>query len=247
MKLGQRQISKSEILDSIAASRLGRALDPVSLLVKRNGATTLAYENTRILTYAFSYLRSEGVAGDYAEFGVATGRTFVEAWRVARAQGEGDRRFFAFDSFAGLPDTEGIDDTGRFAGGEFSNERTRFEARLRRSRVPVESVHIVPGFYEESLANGNGPIPLDQVAFAWVDCDLYSSTVPVLDFLTPRLAHGAIILFDDWYCFKGDSQRGEAKACGEWLERNPGFTLVPWRQHHWASQAFIVRRDDARE
>ena len=83
-----------------------------------------------------------------------------------------------------------------------------------------------------------------QVAIAWVDCDLYASTVPVLDFLTDRLAQGAILLFDDWFCFKGDPTVGEAKACAEWLERNPGITLIPWRQFNWAGQAFIVRLDE---
>jgi O-methyltransferase len=236
-------IGKSELVDSAAASRAGRLLDPLTMIVKRNAFRTLAYENTRILTLAFSYLRSEGVDGDYAEFGVSTGRTFVEAWRVAQGIGGGRRRFFAFDSFAGLPEPEGGDATGRFVAGEFSQDRESLEARMRRARIPPSDVHVVDGFFEQSLADPDR-IPLQEIALAWVDCDLYTSTVPVLDYLTPRLAQGAILLFDDWFCFKGDFSKGEAKACSEWLERNPGITLVPWRQHHWASQAFIVRRDD---
>ncbi|MBA3867191.1 MAG: class I SAM-dependent methyltransferase [Solirubrobacterales bacterium] len=227
----------------MAASALGRALEPLTMLFKRNAYASLAYENTRILALAFAYLRSEEVAGDYAEFGVATGRTFIEAWRVASGQGEGDRRLFAFDSFEGLPETEGVDATGRFKTGEFSNARGTFEGRMRRSRVPSDRVHIVEGFFDQTLAQPE-LIPLDQVALAWVDCDLYSSTVPVLDYLTPRLPNGSILLFDDWYCFKGDPEKGEAKACKEWLDRNPDITLVPWRQHNWAGQAFIVRRAD---
>jgi hypothetical protein len=236
-------ISRNELIDSAAASPIGRALEPLTLLVKRNAFRTLAFENTRILALAFAYLRSEGVSGDYAEFGVSTGRTFVEAWRVASAYDGSARRFFAFDSFAGLPEAEGVDATGRFSAGEFSQALGAFEARLRRARVPPDRAHIVAGFFADTLAEPER-IPLEQVALAWVDCDLYSSTVPVLDYLAPRLAQGAVLLFDDWFCFKGDPAKGEARACGEWLERNPDISLVPWRQHHWASQAFIFRRAD---
>jgi O-methyltransferase len=246
MKRPFPSISNSELLDLAAASWVAGALEPLTLVIKRNAFRSLAFENTRILTLAFAYLRSEGVAGDYAEFGVSTGRTFVEAWRVAKAHGGSDRRFFAFDSFAGLPEVDGVDATGRFYAGEFTQDRGSLEARLRRARVPADRVHIVEGFFDETLTQPE-LIPLDQVALAWIDCDLYSSTVPVLDYLTPRLAQGAILLYDDWFCFKGDPTRGEMKACSEWLERNPGITLVPWRQHHWASQAFIVRRDDRQE
>jgi len=234
-------ISKNELIDAAAASRAGRALRPLTMVIKRNAFRTLAFENTRILTLAFAYLRSEGVPGDYAEFGVSTGRTFVEAWRIANDHDGSDRRFFAFDSFEGLPATEGVDATGRFAAGEFSQDRASLEARMRRARIPDDRAHIVEGFFEDTLARPER-IPLEEVALAWVDCDLYSSTVPVLDYLTPRLAQGAILLFDDWFCFKGDPTKGEARACEEWLERNPEISLVPWRQHHWASQAFIFRR-----
>jgi O-methyltransferase len=232
-------LTKGELIDAVSASRVGQALEPLSHVLRRGGAISLGHESARALTLAFNYARSEAVEGDYAEFGVWTGRTFVEAWRVGHRLG--DRRYFAYDSFEGLPDAGGIDGDGRFKPGEFSHSRRAFEARLRRARVPAADVHIVEGFYDESLARPE-EIPLEKVAIAWVDCDLYASTVPVLDYLTDRLSHGAILLFDDWFCFKGNPEKGEQRACREWLERNPDFSLVPWRQFNWAGQAFIFRR-----
>ncbi len=232
-------LSKGELIDAISASRLGRVVDPFAHVLRRNGAITLGHEAAHVLAQAFNYARSEQIPGDYAEFGVWTGRTFIEAWRVGRSLGT-PRRYFAYDSFEGLPDAEGVEDTGRFKPGEFSHSRRAFEARLRRARVPAADVEIVEGFYEHSLK----PDALQprEVAIAWVDCDLYVSTVPVLEFLTDRLSQGAILLFDDWFCFKGDPEAGEQRACSEWLARNPGITLVPWRTFNWAGQAFIVRR-----
>jgi len=233
-------LTRAELIDSLSASRLGRALDPLAHLLRRSGAISSGHESARVLALAFAYAHSEEIDGDYAEFGVWQGRTFVEAWRIGTRIG-GGRRYLAFDSFAGLPESEGIDDTGRFESGEFSFSRQSFEARMRRARIPAADVEIVEGFYDQTLAAENA-LPVAPIAIAWIDCDLYSSTVPVLEFLEPRLSQGAIVLFDDWFCFKGDPSKGEAKATAEWLERNPAISLVPWRQFNWAGQAFILRR-----
>jgi O-methyltransferase len=233
--------TKGELIDTVSASRLGRALEPLANVLRRGAVTTQGHEAAAVLSLAFNYAHSEGIPGDYAEFGVWQGRTFVEAWRLG-SRTPTRRRYFAYDSFEGLPEVEGEDDTGRWETAEFSHSRRAFEARLRRARVPGSDIEVVEGFFDATLK----PEVAEprQVAIAWVDCDLYLSTVPVLDFLTDRLAQGAILLFDDWFCFKGDADAGEQKACGEWLARNPGITLVPWRQFNWAGQAFIVRRDD---
>jgi O-methyltransferase len=78
------------------------------------------------------------------------------------------------------------------------------------------------------------------IAFAWIDCDLYDSTVPVLDFLSNKLVDNAVIAFDDWFCL--DGKGGEQRAAKEWLERNPGFSLLPYQTFHWAGQSFIFHR-----
>jgi O-methyltransferase len=234
-------LTKGEVIDAVSASRFGRVLDPLAHVVRRNGAVTLGHEAARILAQAFNYAHSEQVPGAYAEFGVWTGRTFVEAWRIGRRTGT-PRRYFAYDSFEGLPEVQGEDQTGRWTTGEFSHSRRSFEARLRRARVPSSDVEIVEGFFDRTLEPSvDEP---REVAIAWVDCDLYISTVPVLNFLADRLSQGAILLFDDWFCFKGDPDAGEQKACNEWLARNPEITLIPWRQFNWAGQAFIVRRSE---
>ena len=235
-------LSKSELIDAVSASKVGRALDPVAHVLRRNGVISQGHEAAQALALAFNYAHSEKIPGDFAEFGVWQGRTFVEAWRAGGRAGT-PRRYFAYDSFEGLPEIEGTDETGRWETGEFTHSRRAFEARLRRARVPAADVEIVQGFFDATLKPSVAEPR--EVAIAWVDCDLYASTVPVLDFLTDRLVQGAILLFDDWFCFKGDPTVGEQKACAEWLERNPQISLVPWRQFNWAGQAFIVRRDEA--
>jgi len=233
-------VTIDEALDALAASRLGAALKPLTLLLNRNSELSLYSEQTRMLSLAFKYVESEGVAGDYAEFGVWMGRTFIEAWRVA-AKYAVPRRFFAFDSFEGLPELDARDQGGPFTTGQFRHSRAEFEARLRRAHMPSSAARIIEGRFEQTLLEPER-IGLDHVAVAWIDCDLYASTVPVLDYLTPRLAPGSVLIFDDWFTFRASPGHGEMRACAEWLEHNPGVMLTPWRQFHFAGQSFIVQR-----
>ncbi|MGI8440921.1 MAG: TylF/MycF/NovP-related O-methyltransferase [Thermoleophilaceae bacterium] len=237
-------MESGELLARLSESGVVRVLEPWARLQSRSAQLSFVEEVTKILAHAFAYAQAERVPGDYAEFGVWEGRTFVEAYRVAQRFPGFPRRFVAFDSFAGLPELSEVDAGGQFFAGQFDHDPRAFEARLRRARIPPGEVTIVEGFFEETLARPER-IPLETVAVAWVDCDLYASTVPVLDYLAPRLAHGAVLIFDDWFCFQGAPDRGERRACAEWLERNPQISLVPWRQHGWGGQGFLVRRADA--
>jgi O-methyltransferase len=236
-----RSIDGAEVVDALAHGWLGRALRLPGHILGRNTSISAAHEVTRMLANGFAYAQAEQVTGDYAEFGVHTGRTFVDAHRIARRFGRYPRRFYAFDSFQGLPEITAIDAGHQWTAGQFAHDRASFEARLRRARIPAADVTIVEGFFDQTLAHAER-IGLERVAFAWVDCDLYESTVPVLDYLTDRLVPGAVLAFDDWFCFRGARDRGESLACTEWLERNPKISLVPWRQFHWAGQAFLVQR-----
>jgi hypothetical protein len=76
-----------------------------------------------------------------------------------------------------------------------------------------------------------------------IDCDLYESTVPVLEFITPLLQQGTILIFDDWFRFRGSRHHGERRACHGWLQRNPGVELEDWYQEGPQCKAFLVHTD----
>lgn len=46
----------------------------------------------------------------------------------------------------------------------------------------------------------------------WIDCDLYESTVPVLEWPSDKLVDCAVICFDDWFTFSGEPDKGEQKS-----------------------------------
>jgi hypothetical protein len=192
---------------------------------------------------AFGLTGFSQVEGEYLEFGVYRGDSFINAWHAARVTGQHRMRFYAFDSFSGLPDPDlsSGDRGGEFVKGQFSADRSVFEANLRRAGVDRSRVTVVEGYYEDTLRDTKpSDLGLDAASIVWIDCDLYSSTVCVLDFVTDLLQDGSVLIFDDWHCFRSRPDRGEQKACAEWLARNPQIVLVDYRDFHWGGRSFVV-------
>ncbi len=196
-----------------------------------------------MLNTAFDYVSYGNVPGHYLEFGVLEGGTFARAWRASVHNRLSDMRFFAYDSFAGLPELSAVDAGGEFEEGQLAVSRRVFEEELERAGVDRSRVTIIEGFFDSSLDRATQPaMGLDTAAVVWIDCDLYVSTVPVLEYITDLLVDGSVLVFDDWYCYHARPDRGEQRACSEWLGRNPDISLVPYRDFHWAGKSFIVNR-----
>ena len=100
------------------------------------------------------------------------------------------------------------------------------------------------GWYSDVLNDSlPGQIGLSKVAIALVDCDLYASTILALDFLASLLVDGAIIIFDDWFLFRGHPDLGPRRAFREWQAKVPEFqfSLLPPVSNSF-QQAFIVHK-----
>ena len=191
------------------------------------------------------YLHRAQVPGDYLEFGVFRGESFILTLEAASKvlKGErGSRRFFACDSFAGLPAVDPNKDSGIFQQGDFSAEEHRFRRNIAKASRGWPIV-VVPGFFSESLTDSlRVQHEMTHAAFAVIDCDIYTSTVDVLRFLTPLLHTGSVLYFDDWYYAGRDFSQGEPGACAEWLERNPTIKLLEFGRVGETGQLFLVKR-----
>ena len=117
-----------------------------------------------------------------------------------------------------------------------------FHKVVRTYGVKESDYRVVPGFYEQSLADVD-PERVDRprnIALAYIDCDLYSSTIQVLRFLSPRLRHGLILAFDDYYCWSETGLSGERAACNEVFRAHEKFQLLPYMQFGWNGMSFVV-------
>jgi hypothetical protein len=80
----------------------------------------------------------------------------------------------------------------------------------------------VKGFYDQTLTGKlREQLGEKKAAVVYVDCDLYQSTVPVLEFVKDFLQRGTVIVFDDWNCFWADPEKGERRAWSEFCARYP--------------------------
>lgn len=149
-------------------------------------------------------------------------------------------KFVAFDSFEGLPggDADRQEDYGE---GAYSCSEADFLRNIKSQGVDLDDVVTLPGYYDETLTpESKQRLNIKRASLVLIDCDLYESTVPVLEYLTDLVQQGTIIIFDDWYRYKGRPDKGEQRACREWLEKSPHIELVQYWQQGPQSVSFMV-------
>lgn len=201
-------------------------------------------EQEKMFDIAMRHVACNSIEGDYLEFGVYRGKTFLHAYRAALASTLDRMRFVAFDSFLGLPevvDGEKDDRGAEFKAGRFACSAGEFMHELRKANVDLARVHLVEGWYSETLTKEKrDAYGVSLAAVVWVDCDLYESAKRVLEFVTPFLQIGTIICFDDWFCSNRDPNQGEQRACREWLCANPNIGLSPFHEWETMGKSFVV-------
>jgi O-methyltransferase len=196
---------------------------------------------------AFTALGFNGISGDYAEFGCYGGVTFALAYEQIAAPARGawpprvDRHMWAFDSFAGLPErSTPRDEHPVWHPGLFAMDLDAFHGRCAEKGIPRNAYTTVPGFYDETLGSASAADSPKDIALAYVDCDMYSSARSVLDFLRPRLKHGMIIAFDDYYCFSSERVSGEKQAFEEFATVGSPWRFERYRDFGWAGVSFVI-------
>ncbi len=202
----------------------------------------------QILEQALRFVAHGNIKGDYLEFGVWKGRSFSKVYNLwhhfFNKKGQlTSMRFYAFDSFEGLPEISSPEDrqSNEFKKGDYAFSLNNFKRAIVSRGVDLERVTIIPGWFDKSLSpETKHSLAIKSASIIFVDCDLYESTVPVLNFITDYIVDGTVLIFDDWFAFRADPNLGEQKAFREWLARNPHLSATEWQRVNWKSMAFIM-------
>lgn len=198
-----------------------------------------------LLRFIREHLYHSGVAtGTYLEFGVFNGDSLWDAHTALRGF---ISHYVGFDSFAGLPTLDEQDaaaatlmpswDYGTVRGGS----RQQVFNQLVTKGVPRDQLIFHEGYYEESLPK----IDRQQLAalgpchVCMVDCDLYSSSKVVFDFVEPLLTEGTWLLLDDYFCYRGSPKYGQRRAFDEWLKVSR-WGVTEWGGFRGWGKAFLV-------
>jgi hypothetical protein len=95
------------------------------------------------------------------------------------------------------------------------------------------------GWFDETLpdfvAENPGP-----VAFLHVDCDLYSSTKTIFQYVGDRIVPGTVIVFDEYFNYPGWREH-EHKAFQELVqERNLKYRWLAYNSVEWNAALVIT-------
>ena len=222
-------------------ARLMRAvIAPRPILLERGILKrVLAHFETRKHTWETRGMDGSFRIGQYYEFGCYNGDSLVDVWNALRIR-YGRRlpdywRMVAFDSFEGLPATGKVEDLHPIAGaGSYKSDgMARVAQRLAAAGCGADRLRLVKGFYEESLTEGLRDELLAQgmhPSLVNIDCDYYSSTKTVLEWIEPLLLDGTVVYFDDILFYNGNPHKGELKAIDEFntARTESGLAPAPW-------------------
>jgi O-methyltransferase len=122
-----------------------------------------------------------------AEVGVYRGGTL-------RFIAESDRTkwVFGFDTWAGLPKEKWNEDEYH-RPGEFGDANME---EVIEYLADLRNVKLVQGIFPDSTRDSD--CNLYKYSFVHIDLDFYQSVYDAIEWFWPRMAHGGIILFDDY-------------------------------------------------
>ncbi|NHA02279.1 hypothetical protein G7092_00650 [Mucilaginibacter sp. HC2] len=137
------------------------------------------------LTYCINRV---AIPGLWLEFGVGSGKSLSF---IARQKP--DQTIYGFDSFKGLPEDWVLSAERIYTKNTYSRNGIAPE-------LVAENTELVIGLFSETL-DSFCTNHTENCAFIHIDCDLYSSTMDVLDglFKAGKIIPGTVILFDELY------------------------------------------------
>jgi hypothetical protein len=245
---------------------LRSALRPLRLLAGRFVLSPMGATEAPIFFKAAHITSAEQVEGDYLEFGTYQGNSLIRAYGILRQVYEEryrdpdnihspeyrarvrelweKMRFFAFDSFQGLPPVTGSDvGSMDFVEGKFRCSQEAFLENLRSHSIDLGKVVPVPGWFENTCTGETlRKYGMRSASIIHFDCDLYESTRTALKFIEPLLVDGTVLVFDDWYCFRGNPGLGEQRAFREWSKGMDGWVFTEYQKEGPMRNSFIASR-----
>jgi len=174
----------------------------------------LALLECEYATKLLTEIRDKNIQGDIVEFGIYQGWWINFLYKTSEELGL-NRRIYGFDSFEGLSDPHPEHDQAYWQKGQYACSIEQVSANVQATLRP--RLKLVKGFFEKSLRSAEALVA-GKFAYARIDCDIYLPALDCLRYLGPRLADGAIVVFDDWPHMRG---YGEQRAFEEWLPTLP--------------------------
>ncbi len=181
--------------------------------------------------------------GDYLEFGVFNGSSMSSMYLTAKKLDLVSMSFFGFDAFQGLPPEAEKEDAGVWEKGFYACSFEKMKECLKGKNIDPKDINWVKGWYKDTLTkNTIKQYKLDNIGIVFIDCDTYSSSKAVLNFIAPLITEEAIFCFDDWKLNDLDlKEMGEYKSFNEFLEENTHLEAKEIESYNRKSKSFLIK------
>jgi hypothetical protein len=205
-------------------------------------------EKARILKKVFCHLNVDGIEGDYFEFGVAHGNS-MRAAELAEKHSHFkslgvkhfSRNLYGFDTFENFVGGGDIDSHPTWEGDLFNVPQKLVQRRFKRSRnVHLFKLDVNSMDPKVERFNYSNFGIKRKAAVILFDMDLYGPTKSALTWATNLIQQGTFLMFDEYFSFGGDQQKGESRALNEFMIENPNFMLRDFASYGVGGKIFVV-------
>jgi hypothetical protein len=150
-------------------------------------------------------------------------------------------RFFGFDAFKGLP-KKTDEEHDVLQKGFYACSFEKMKGCLKKRKINPKDIIWVKGWYNKTLNKKTiKQHKIKKIGIAFIDCDTYSSSKAVLDFLAPLVVEPCIFCFDDWRLYDMDiKDTGEYRSFNEFLEKNTHIRAKKIKSYNRKSESFLV-------
>ncbi len=216
--------------------------------LKTKDFTLLNPEKLYAFIQAIRYIQTNSIPGDIVECGVWRGGAIMAAAYTLNQIGTADRKFYLYDTFAGMshptnkdvpmPGTGDIDVPQTFIDtqtGEDSSDwccASLADVKANLSTVPYDQDNFI--FVEGKVEDTLPVTQPETISILRLDTDWYESTKVEMEYLMPLLVPKGVLIIDDYYRWKGNKD-----AVDEYLAHHK----IPILLTRVANSAIGVRPD----
>jgi len=179
-------------------------------------STISAVDETSTLLRHLKAVLDARIPGSVVELGVFEGgmTSFIQQQLVLRKE---EREYHIYDSFEGFPDQSKEGQDGIAQAGMFNGSMAKVYENCAQAGVPPPAIH--KGFFAQ-IPDSEYPA---EIAFAFLDSDLYQSVMDSLVRVWPRVVPGGRVLIHDINSKRFPAGR---RAVEDFLKNLPGYGAV---------------------
>ncbi|MBZ5608750.1 MAG: TylF/MycF family methyltransferase [Acidobacteriia bacterium] len=199
-----------------------------------NAESMLSRQRLDNIRFCLESVLRDNVPGDIIEAGTWLGGAAIFMRAVLQAHDIKNRSVWVADSFGGLPPADTVkypQDTGD-THSTFLDLIAPFEAvqeNFRKYGLLDSQVKFLPGWFSETLEQA----PIDRLAVARLDGDMYGSTIESLNALYPKLSAGGYCIIDD-YNLSGARQATDDYRAAQGISES--LVKIDWTGVYWRKE-----------